>query len=266
MRFFGYILSLMLLFTVVSCEVERPDYVVPPKKMEIFLYDYHLIQSMTSQYSSDDYKEKLYYSYIFKKHNIEKSRFDSSMQWYNRYPKHLRRIYENLESRLELEVKRLDESINSVEEGIALNADTLAADSAELWAGSKLKMLLATPLDSRLAFKFKVPDDTTFVKNDSLSFSFDAFFIHLEDTLLIQRAYASIRLDYADSTVYTNSVHIDTAGLYSLSAPRYPDSKLKSMSGFVYYTDNDTAVRSGMLLNNISVMRIHPPLQTENKN
>lgn len=264
MRLLGYILSLVFLFTVVSCEVERPDYVVSPKKMEAFLYDYHLIQSMSSQYSSDDYKEKLYYSYIFKKHNIEKERFDSSMQWYNRYPKHLRRIYENLEARLEVEVEKLDESMKRIEDGIALNAESLAADTAELWAGSKLKMLLSTPLGCRVGFSFDVPSDTTFIKNDSLSFSFKAYFLHMEDSLLRQRAYASIRLDYADSTVFTNSVHVDTTGLYVLSAPRYPESKLKSMAGFVYYADNDTTVRSGMLLDEISVMRIHPLVENKN--
>ena len=127
-------------------------------------------------------------------------------------------------------------------------------------------MLLSTPLTSRLSFSFTVPDDAAFIKNDSLAFSFEAFFIHLEDSLLKQRAYASIRLDYADSTVFTNSIYIDTTGLYRLSAPRYLPSKLKSMSGFVYYVDNDTTARSGLLLNNISVVRIHPPVPVENKN
>ena len=112
MRYFGYILSVIFLSSLLSCEVKIPDYVIPPHKMETFLYDYHLIQSMNGQYSSDEYKEKLYYSYIFNKHNIEKSKFDSSMQWYNRYPKHLRRVYENLEARLNAEVDRLNEEKN----------------------------------------------------------------------------------------------------------------------------------------------------------
>ena len=70
MRCLGNILSVLFLSTLLSCEVKVPDYVIPPQKMEAFLYDYHLIQSMNGQYSSDDYREKLYYSYIFNKHNI----------------------------------------------------------------------------------------------------------------------------------------------------------------------------------------------------
>ena len=158
MRSIGHILSVLSLFVLCSCEVKMPDYVMSPQKMEAFLYDYHMIQSMTGRYSSDDYKEKLYYSYIFKKHNIQKEQFDSSMQWYNRYPKHLRRIYENLEARLDAEVARLNEESKLLKEGVTLEEVKLDLDSVDLWTSSKLKILSSTPLHSRLAFSFTTPD------------------------------------------------------------------------------------------------------------
>ena len=257
MRSIGHILSVLSLFVLCSCEVKMPDYVMSPQQMEAFLYDYHMVQSMTNRYSSDDYKEKLYYSYIFKKHNIEKEQFDSSMQWYNRYPKHLRRIYENLEARLDAEVARLNEESKLLKEGVTLEEVKLDLDSVDLWTSSKLKILSSTPLHSRLAFSFTTPEDTSFVKNDSLSFSFNAIFVSSGDVALKQNAYASVRLDYADSTVYTNSVSVDTTGLYVLSAPRYSGDKLKSMSGFVYYTDNDSTANSLLLLSDLSLVRMH---------
>lgn len=260
MRPFGYIVSVMFLFTLLSCEVKVPENVVSPEKMEAFLYDYHLVQSMTGQYSSDEYKEKLYYSYIFKKHNIEKSHFDSSMLWYSRYPKHMRRIYERLEARLDAEVDKLNAAKNIVEEGVSLETVSLAADSVDLWTGLKLQYLSSTSLNNKLTFSFQVPDDTTFVKNDSLAFSFAAFFLDAGNHSLKQRAYASIYLEYADKTLFTAAVDIDTCGLYNLKVPRNADSKLKTMSGFVYYTDNDSTARAGLLLSDISVVRIHPPV------
>ena len=260
MRPFGYIVSFVLLFAFSSCEVKVPENVVSPERMEAFLYDYHLVQSMTGQYSSDEYKEKLYYSYIFKKHNIEKSHFDSSMMWYSRYPKHLKRIYDRLEAKLDSEVDKLNADKNIVEDGVSLEAVSLAADSVNLWTGSKLKCLSSTALNNKLTFSFQVPDDTTFVKNDSLSFSFAAFFLDAGNSSLKQRGYASIYLEYADNTLFTNDVNVDTSGFYKLAAPRNPDSKLKTMSGFVYYTDNDTTAKAGLLLADISVVRVHPPV------
>ena len=261
MRCLGNILSVLFLSTLLSCEVKVPDYVIPPQKMEAFLYDYHLIQSMNGQYSSDDYREKLYYSYIFNKHNIEKAKFDSSMLWYNRYPKHLKRIYESLEARLNMEVDKLNTEKNLLEDGVSLDAVSLAADSVNLWTGLRFKYLTSTPLSSKLQFAFIVPDDTAFVKNDSLVFSFVACYIPSTVRSQNQSAYASIRLDYADKSVFTNAVLVDSTGFYTLSAPRNPDSKLKSMSGFVYYSDNDTVASSGLLLGDISVVRIHPSVK-----
>ena len=259
MRYLGHILSLICLFALLSCEVRMPDYVISPQKMETFLYDYHLIQSMTNQYSSDDYREKLYYSYVFKKHNIEKAQFDSSMQWYNRYPKHLRRIYESLEARLGNEVDRLDAAKKLLVEGVSLEGASLAKDSVDLWTSSGLKIISSTPLHNRLAFSFDAPDDSSFVKNDSLSFSFRALFVPKEYKALEQSAYASVRVDYADGDVVTNAVRVDSTGFYNLSVSRNPNSKLKSMSGFVYYTDNDTTAESLLLLGGISLVRMHAP-------
>ena len=260
MRPFGYIVSFVLLFAFSSCEVKVPENVVSPERMEAFLYDYHLVQSMTGQYSSDEYKEKLYYSYIFKKHNIEKSHFDSSMMWYSRYPKHLKRIYDRLEAKLDSEVDKLNAAKNIVEDGVSLEAVSLAADSVNLWTGSKLKCLSSTALNNKLTFSFQVPDDTTFVENDSLAFSFAVFFLDAGSPSLKQRAHASIYMEYADNTLFTNDVNVDTSGFYKLAAPRNPDSKLKTMSGFVYYTDNDTTAKAGLLLADISVVRMHPPV------
>ena len=264
MRSLGYILSLLLLFSLLSCEVKVPENIIPPKKMEAFLYDYHLVQSMNGQYSSDEYREKLFYSYIFKKHDIEKSHFDSSMMWYNRYPKHLKRMYENLEAKLNAEVKRLNDAENIVEEGVSLETVALAGDSVDLWTGLKLKYLSSTSLNNKLLFSFQVPEDTTFVKNDSLSFSFSAFLLDAGNHSLKQRGYASVRLEFADNAVFTKAAHIDSCGFYNLAVPRYPDSRLKSMSGFVYYTDNDSTACAGLLLSDISVLRIHPVVENKN--
>ena len=100
-------LSLFLVLALLSCEVKMPDDIIAPDKMEKLLYDYHLVQSMSSEYASDEYKEKLYFKYVFAKHNVTEAEFDSSLVWFNRYPKHMFRIYQNLEQRLEGEVEMM---------------------------------------------------------------------------------------------------------------------------------------------------------------
>jgi hypothetical protein len=74
---------------------------------------------------------------------------------------------------------------------------------------------------------------------------------------IVQNAYASVRLDYGDGGVLTRSVRVDTSGVYHLPTLPKPDKKLKSMSGFVYYTDNDSTANSLLLLSDLSLVRMH---------
>lgn len=257
MRLLRIVLPLVVLSVFASCEVKIPKEVIPPAEMEALLYDYHLVQSMSGEYASADYKEKLFFSYIFKKHGVDNERFDLSMQWYNRYPKHLRRIYTSLSARLEAEVDKLDDLRVCQEEGVSLEMVHFGSDNVDLWTSSKIKQFSSNSLNNRLLFSFDVPNDTTFLKGDSLSLSFNAEFFPVG--VISQKAFASIRLDYDDDSYYTSNLCVDTAGVYNLSAPRNLESKLKSMNGFVYYTDNDTTAASRMLLHDISLVRVHPP-------
>lgn len=261
MRNIRYVLPLVILLLCISCEVKIPDNVIPPDRMEAFLYDYHLVQAMSGEYVSDDYKEKLYYEYVFNKHNIVKEQFDTAMMWYNRYPKHLKRIYESLTKRLEREVEKMNGVRTIKEEGVELNLAYLNGDSVDLWTSSKIKQFSSNSLNNKLTFSFTVPDDTTFVRGDSLSFVFNSFFI--ADDSVSQEAYASVSVEYDGGGLYTNAVRIDSVGVFNVPVTRNFDDDIKSMCGFVYYADNDTTARSRMLLGDISLLRIHPRKQNK---
>lgn len=257
-------LSFFLVLALFSCEVKIPDDVIAPDKMEKLLYDYHLVQSMSSEYASDEYKEKLYFEYVFAKHNVKEAEFDSSLVWYNRYPKHMYRIYQNLEQRLEGEVEMMSNAKGTLDEGVSLDVAYLASDTAELWTSTPAKMLLSTPLQSTLTFGFEM-SDTLFVAGDSLSFSFDASFVSGGVKGVRQEAFAAITVNYDDGKVENSAARVDKTGHVVLAFNRYFDSRPVSMNGFVYYFDNDATASARLVLTAISVTRIHPPKEEEDK-
>lgn len=257
-------LSFFLVLALFSCEVKIPDDVIAPDKMEKLLYDYHLVQSMSSEYASDEYKEKLYFEYVFAKHNVKEAEFDSSLVWYNRYPKHMYRIYQNLEQRLEVEVEMMSHAKGTLDEGVSLDVAYLASDTAELWTSTPAKMLLSTPLQSTLTFGFEM-SDTLFVAGDSLSFSFDASFVSGGVKGVRQAAFAAITVNYDDGKVENCAARVDKTGHVVLAFNRYFDSRPVSMNGFVYYFDNDATASARLVLTAISVTRIHPPKEEEDK-
>ena len=257
-------LSFSLVLALFSCEVKIPDDVIAPDKMEKLLYDYHLVQSMSSEYASDEYKEKLYFEYVFAKHNVKEAEFDSSLVWYNRYPKHMYKIYQNLEQRLEVEVEMMSNAKGTLDEGVSLDVAYLASDTAELWTSTPAKMLLSTPLQSTLTFGFEM-SDTLFVAGDSLLFSFDASFVSGGVKGVRQEAFAAITVNYDDGKVENCAARVDKTGHVVLAFNRYFDSRPVSMNGFVYYFDNDATASARLVLTAISVTRIHPPKEEEDK-
>lgn len=241
-----------------SCKVEVPDNVLQPEKMESLLYDYHLTTSMATMYASSAYKEKLMYSYVYEKHGITKEHFDSSLQWYNRYPKYIKEIYSNLELRLQQEVDLLTTNQVQDYEGVSLSVADLSPAIAELWTGHPVKLLSAKPLGNKVQFGFETPKDTSFVVGDSLVFSFNALFLPVAGQGVKQEAYAAMTLVYDDERYHTAGMNVKESGSYLLTVPRELNSRLKSMSGYVYYFDDDTTHQSCLLLSDLSLKRIHP--------
>ena len=259
------IVLFLLLPLFVSCKVDFPENILPPEKMEAVLYDYHLTGSMATTFASADYKEKLMYSYVYEKHGITKEQFDSSLVWYNRYPKHIKRIYENLEARLqsEIDVLKLHDGMNSKE--IDLELANLTDSVAELWTGHPVRMLSPTPITSKVQFSFDVPKDSSFVAGDSLAFSFNTAFVPGCDVGIMQQLYAALTLEYADDTYSMAGASVLQPGICVVAAPRNDSIRLKSMSGYVYYFDNDSLSASYALISNISLKRFHPADSTANK-
>ncbi len=247
---------------LVSCQVKMPEDVLPPEKMEDVLYDYHLTQSMALSFASASYKEKLMYANVYDKHNITKEMFDASLVWYNRYPKHMKRIYANLEARLNHEIDELAAVKSLQNETVDISVADLSAGVAELWTGHPVKMLSSVPLGNKVAFSFETPKDSSFVAGDSLVFSFNAKFVSQDVTDVKQEAYASITLDYNDGSYAVSGFSIDESGHYALAASRKFGTRIRSVSGYVYYFDNDTSATSMMLLDGLSLKRLHPAKTT----
>ena len=69
------ILVLVLLATLLSgCRLHRPDDVMSPKKMEQFLYDYHLAQAIGQELSKEQkYTSKAYIDWAYEKNSASLS-------------------------------------------------------------------------------------------------------------------------------------------------------------------------------------------------
>lgn len=259
------VFALLLLF-VVSCRVEMPKDVPSPDKMEAVLYDYHLAQTMATTLSTSDYKEKLLYKAVFKKHGMTKEEFDSALVWYSRHPKYMMEVYRNLESRIQYEVDVLSSLKSARDEGVDLNFVNLSSDVSELWTSHNVRMLSSVPLNNKLAFSFSTPKDSSFVAGDSLVFSFNVVFFTPDETDVKRQAHAVVNYEFSDKTTGSQWMLLEKSGHYKLPVPRNFKSRLKSMNGYVFYFDRDTTFASKAVISDISLKRMHPPKKKSTSN
>lgn len=250
-----YSLLSMLMLLLVACEVKYPKNIIQPDKMEALLYDYHLVQVMSTDVSGSEYKRKLYAEYVFDKHGVTKELFDSSMVWYTRNPKHLYDIYVSLEKTLLAEVGQKEEVKNTT--AVALSSTVeMNGDIVNLWQGPSLTLLSATPIMNRISFSYDA--DSTYYAGDSVVMEMNVLFIPSKDEELKQFAHTAMMVEYEDGLYNSVGCMINTSGRHTLSVPRNYDSMIKSIRGYVYYTDNSSSARARMIIDKFAVTRLHP--------
>lgn len=244
-------LRLLLLGTVfmgVACGKQIPDDIIQPSEMEELLYDYHLALTMGNDLSySDRYKRESYKNYVFDKHGVTEAEFDSSMVWYTRNSTVLTDIYKNLQKRYELAEEQMRSELNKRSGQITVS---LSGDSVDVWSDRNLYWLTTSPLTNRLNFDLKA--DTTFHERDILVFEADYNFLSYQKNAA--KAVVAVNITFKNDSILGISKVIDRSGKEQLVLQ--PDSayEYKSVSGFVYFNNPDSADVS-LLLNNIKLVR-----------
>lgn len=116
---------LLPLFLLAACNTELPKGVLSPKKMIPIVEDIHIVDAMllNSNISKGDSIALSYYAYIYNKHGISKEQFNTSIAYYAKNPKKLRKVYPQILERLETR----DSLLKVAQKG---HTDTL-----QLWEG-----------------------------------------------------------------------------------------------------------------------------------
>jgi hypothetical protein len=250
-----YPLLSLLLFLLASCSVEIPKDIIQPSQLEALLYDYHLVQAMSTD-ASDEYKRRLYAAFVFDKHKVSKEYFDSSMMWYARNPKYLHKIYNTLYDKIDAEI-----ALMSGEKRMAnVEVNPLSGDTVDLWSDAKVMLLTSSPYFRRKTFAYEA--DTTFVDGDSIAFSAVLHFISPEGKPKAQ-AHIALLAEYADSTSSATGLTIDKDGYYVVELPRNSASSIKKVSAHLYFMPSDSADDERLLVGALSLVRIHPEAKVE---
>lgn len=250
------ILAIALLAVVLSgCRLRRPDDVLSPKRMEQFLYDYHLAQAVGAELPKEErYTSQAYIDWAYSKNGITKSEFNTSLVWYTRNPKELAKIYKHLSNRIDDEYKSVSRALSQIEKK---SFTVLSGDSVNLWYLDRTALLNTSDYMNKLTFK--INRDTTFHKGDTICFNLSGTFVSV-DSGVPWYSYMSVSAYYGDS-VSTADTILRSNGDVNLSLILDSKKDMSSISGSINYLDS-TDNRNGILvITGMELMRYHRKAQ-----
>lgn len=251
MRKSNILLLALLLLTVTGCRLKRPDDVMSPKKMEQFLYDYHLAQAISQDLPREEkYMTRAYIDWAYNRNHVTHEQFERSLVWYTRYPKELARVYKRLSNRLEDEYKEVSRSLSQIEKKSVIIE---SGDSVDLWYLDRTALLNSSSFMDKVTYK--IGYDTTFHVGDTVVLSMNNTFV--PDTVgKPQYAYMSLSAMYRDSIATVDTI-LRAGGNVALRLVLDDMDDISTLSGSINYLDS-TKSRSGILMvTGIGLMRYH---------
>jgi hypothetical protein len=251
------VLAIALLLLLSGCRLNRPDDVLSPRRMEQFLYDYHLAQAVCQELPKEEkYTSPAYIEWAYQKNGITKEEFDRSLVWYTRNPKELARIYKRLDNRVDDEYRMVSRSLSQIEKK---SFTIQSGDSVNLWYLDRTALLNTSAYMNKLTYR--INRDTTFHNGDTIRLSMYGTFVG-QDSLAHASAYISLSAYYADSASTADKL-LQSSGDVELMLVLDSKRNLSSISGSVNYLDS-TDNRTGILvLSGMELMRYHEKVKPD---
>lgn len=251
MRRCDIIIPVLFSLILSGCRLNRPEDVLSPKKMEQFLYDYHLAQAISQELPKEEkYTSNAYIEWAYQKNSITKDQFDRSLIWYTRYPKELAKIYKRLSNRIDDEYKVASKALSQIEKK---SFSIQSGDSIDLWYLGKTAILNTSGLMGKLTYNFN--KDTTFHKGDTIRLNLNSHFVSI-DSGIPSYAYVSLSAYYSDS-LSTSDTLFDRSGNVVLSIVLDSEKSLSGLSGSINYIDTTDNRNGLMILSDMELMRYH---------
>lgn len=252
-----FIALVLLLPLLCGCRLNRPDDVLSPKKMEQFLYDFHMAQAVGQELPKEEkYTTDAYVNWAYSKNGITKGDLERSLVWYTRYPKELARIYKRLSNRIEDEYKSASRALSQIEKkSIVIQS----GDSVDLWYLDRTALLNTSHYMNKVTYRFN--NDTTFHAGDTLCLGLCGTFVSV-DSGVPQYSYISLSAYYGDSISTVDTI-LSQDGPATLCVVLDSQKEFSSISGSINYLDSTDNRGSLMIVSGLELMRFHKKVVSE---
>ena len=247
--YIGFAILACLMFG--ACKKSAPKNVLSEREMEDVLYDYHIAKSIADNASYEDrYKQALYLTYVFQKHETTEADFDSSLVWYSRHAEDLSKIYQKVTDRLQSQQDELNHQI-------ALRSKSTnsskVGNAVDVWVEAKTLRLTNSFASNK--FLFTILPDSNYKERDAMLWKMRLLFVATHK--VSQEAIVSMTIRYNNDSVVTSVKNIKQSDYCSIRLSSDSAYHIRDIKGFIYYPRTDA--KSTLLVDNITLTRYHSP-------
>lgn len=246
------IISIILLCCLFACDRQSDD-IIPKRKMEDVLYDYHIAQGIIANIPYDQREQsQKYIEAVFEKYEVTEAQFDSSLVYYNRNIEDIQDIYKHLQTRFEA----LDASLQLQGGSSEMRTVyTLGGDTTDIWTGKKLLILRSNQYLNKESFVIKA--DTAFHLNDQFKLVADLDFIREDMNNHNNNITACIAIHYKNGKTVSSVQQSNIPDNIELTVNAIDNKEIKTISGYFLFMSEMTQMRCIGIVRNISIYRIH---------
>ena len=248
---FSIMLSIVVcIFMFSSCKVRTPKGILSESRMENFLYDYHMAQSMAERGDSVEYKMSVYTEAVLAKYKLSHDDLERSLKWYSRHADVLYKIYDKINQRLDNEIQVFGASSNRLQAFDYTNS-AVSGDTANIWQGKSSCLLL--PRIGQNMLSFRILADSICKPKDKFEWSFNSQFVYQSGK---KNAVAVIAVRYENDSVTSvqQQVYGNMKNSVVLSSANLP---IKQIEGFIYLEEPMNTSAKFLFLRDISLVRIY---------
>ena len=244
-------LLILLVLVLVSCKPTVPSDYIQPGDMEDLLYDYHIAMSMAAIKNATPTEQEAYKLAVFKRHDVSESEFSKSLQYYMRHTERLKKMYENIDERLQKEARAQGASASDFSQ---YGEASLKGDTTNVW--NKARAVILMPQSPDNYRYFEIQTDTTYHKGDQLTLEFDPQFIVQDGT---REGVAVFSVTFGNDSVATETIRIYNEDHQVLSIRDNAHVGIKRVRGYFYMPQPQEASSTFRLLavTNIKLIRMH---------
>lgn len=238
----------IFLFLLLSCQGKNRRTIIPEKEFIEVLVDLHLADAIASEKTNLDHSYRIdsasLYGALFKKHDISRAMFDSTMSYYTKRPDDFQKVYNKVTARLknmEVEIAADIEDSRAREEELVYH-DSLVYSFPPLHAS---RIEIDVPVSGTGTYTVSVnvnlyPDDSSLNPRMSIYFYYDNDTPEGNRNTFIENMYTT-----RDGTSKTYS-----------SSKQLSDPKVTHIKGYIVnYSNADTLFRRHMVVSDIKITR-----------